>query len=72
MDILAAMRQTPAEIGADMWQRRFDLKVGMVDMVMREFTVELHRLTETEFLFVFSNVPVKDKHAILDKIYGRA
>lgn len=72
LDIVSAMTLSATEIALDIWNNRFDLKVGMVSLTAREFTVEVHRLTETDFLLVLSDIPWKEKHAILDKIYGRA
>ena len=72
INLLAALTQTPPEIAADMWQTRFDIRVGMVSIVSREFTIELHRIADTEFLFILSNVTPQDKYAILDRVYGRS
>lgn len=72
IDILAAMSQGPVELAVKMWQERFNLPVGVVSMVKREFTIEVHHLSETEFLLVIEDVPLRDKLKILDVIHGRA
>lgn len=68
MDIMQVFTSSKVQIALSMWKDRFALDVGMINMVMSDYRIELHRLSESEFVFVFSSLSNKEVSNIMDKI----
>lgn len=68
MDIVEVFTSSKVDIALRMWRDRFELKVGMISMVMSDYRIEIHRLTETDFVFVFNEFSNKEITTITDKI----
>ena len=68
MDIVEIFTLPKTDIAVKMWRNRFDLEVGMVSSVMSDYRIELHRLSETEFIFMVSGLNNKEMSSVMEKI----